>query len=47
MATNRQREAARRNIKKAQSAWENMSPRERSIRQREGKGKSARSERGQ
>lgn len=37
MATEKQRQAARRNIKKAQSAWQSMSPRQHSRAQPEGR----------
>lgn len=39
MATTKQIEAARRNIKKAQAAWKNMSHRQRTLRQPEGRGR--------
>lgn len=37
MATNKQKEAARENIKKAQQRWQEMTPRERSLAQPEGR----------
>ena len=39
MATERQREAARRNIKKAQAAWQSMSPTEHARAQPQGRGR--------
>lgn len=39
MATTKQSEDARRNIKKAQAAWKNMSHRQRALRQPEGRGR--------
>lgn len=39
MTTKKQREAARKNIRKAQAAWQSMSPQQRALAQPEGRGR--------
>jgi len=39
MTTTKQREAAKQNVKKAQEAWQSMTPRARALRQPEGRGR--------